>query len=326
MPAHIIGMGSFLPEDVLSNQDLEKLVDTSDEWIVSRTGMKERRLAGKEQFASTMGVEAARIALDKAKLDPREVDLILVATMSPDYLFPSTASLIQAGLGATKAAALDVQAACSGYLYALSIAKAYVESKTYKNVLLIATEKMSSIVDYQDRSTCVLFGDGASASLISDVAQGYAINTICLGADGTLADLLLMPAGGTRQPATEETVAKRLHFIKMNGKELFKHAVRRMGAAAQECLEKANLKEEEIAWLVPHQANMRIIDAVAKTFHISSSKIFKTLHKYGNTSASSIAIALDELTQQENIQEGEHLLLVAFGAGLSWGAAILTKI
>lgn len=323
--ARIIGLGSYLPEKVLTNSDLEKMVETSDEWIVSRTGMKERRLAGMAEFASDMGANAATKALENASISSTAIDLILVATMTPDYISPSTAALIQASLKATNAAAVDIQAACSGYLYGLSVAKAYIESGLYKNILLIASEKMSSFIDYEDRNTCVLFGDGAAAAVISGEGKGFLIETVCLGADGTLAELLFIPAGGTRNPATPETLAKRMHFMKMNGKELFKHAVRRMISAAMDCLNKSGLKKEDISWLVPHQANARIIDSIADTLSIPLDKVYKTLHKYGNTSASSMGIALDELTQEHQIQPEEHLLLVAFGGGLTWGAALLKK-
>lgn len=323
--ARIIGSGSYLPENVLTNQDLEKMVDTSDEWITSRTGMKERRLAGGLEYPSDMGTYAAKRALKSAGVSSDKVDLILVATMSPDYPSPSTAALIQAALGATNAAAVDIQAACSGYLYGLSMAKAFVESGTYKTVLVVATEKMSAIVDYQDRNTCVLFGDGAGAAVVSNRGKGFRIETTCLGADGTLAELLMIPGGGVRNPTSHETLANRMHFMKMTGKELFKHAVRRMTAAATECLKKSGIADSEISWLVPHQANERIIDAIAQGMHIPMNKVYKTLHKYGNTSASSIAIALDELRHEKKIKTGEHLLLVAFGAGLTWGAVLLTK-
>lgn len=324
--ARIVGTGSYLPERVLSNHDLEKLVETSDEWIVTRTGMKERRIAREDEFTSDMGAEAARRALQAAGKRADEIDLILVATLSPDYIFPSTATLIQGLLKAPQAAALDFQAACTGYLYGLAMAKSFIESGLYRNILLIASEKLSSIVNYKDRSTCILFGDGASASVISDEGEGFAICEVCLGADGELADLIVLPAGGCRLPASLETVAENKHYIAMEGNEVFKHAVRRMESAAKECLEKASMGESEINWLIPHQANARIIDAMAKRFGIDEAKVYKTVHKYGNTSASAIAIALDELIQNKKIHAGENMLLVAFGAGLTWGASILKKI
>lgn len=324
--ARIIGTGSFLPSRILTNQDLEKMVETSDEWIVSRTGMKERRIAGPDEPPSVMGLKAAQKALEESQVPIKEIDMILVATMTPDYITPSTAALIQAELGATQAAALDIQAACTGYLYGLSIAKAYVEAKLYHNVLVIASEKLSSIVNYKDRNTCVLFGDGASAAVVSNKGSGLSIDSFCLGADGTVCELLIIPGGGSRQPASCETVAQGLHFLRMDGKEVFKNAVRRMSSAAKECLSKAGLSADQINWLVPHQANIRIIDAMAKTFNISEDKVYKNVHKYGNISASSVAIALEELIHEQRIQNDERILLVGFGAGLTWGAAILTKI
>lgn len=324
--ARIAGLGSYLPTKILNNQDLEKIVETTDEWIVSRTGMKERRIAAADEYTSDMGVHAARKALEEAKKDPKDLELILVATMTPDYITPSTAAVVQAKLGASNAAAIDVQAACTGFLYAIAQAKAFIESGIYKTILVIASEKMSTYVDYKDRNTCVLFGDGAAAAVVTDAGEGYLIDNVCLGADGELAELLIVPGGGTRNPPSHEMIDSNLHTIKMVGKEVFKHAVRRMCAAAKECLDKAGLKEDQIEWLVPHQANLRIIDAVSKQFNLPDEKVFKTVHKYGNTSASSIAIALDELLKQEKPAEGSHILLVAFGAGLTWGASILTKI
>ncbi|CAM0117338.1 Beta-ketoacyl-[acyl-carrier-protein] synthase III [Rhabdochlamydiaceae symbiont of Dictyostelium giganteum] len=322
--ARIIGTGSYLPSRVLTNQDLEKMVETNDEWIVSRTGMKERRIAAPDEFTSHMGVKAAQKALTKAMISVGDIDLILCATLTPDYIFPSTACLIQSELGAKQAAALDIQAACTGYLYALSIAKAFVESGIYKNVLCIASEKISSIVNYKDRNTCVLFGDGASAAVVSSQGSGLKIQDVTLGADGDLSHLLILPAGGSRRPASQQTVEEELHFLKMEGKEVFKHAVRRMESASKDSIEKSGLKEEDITWLVPHQANIRIIEALAKRFNIAMEKVFVTIHKYGNTSASSVGIALDELLEENQLKPGDHLLLPAFGSGLTWGASVLT--
>lgn len=324
--ARITGLGSYLPKQILSNSDLEKMVETSDEWITSRTGIKERRIAAANEFSSDMGAKAAKIALSKANLSVDEVDLILVATMTPDYLSPSTSALVQAQLGASQAAAFDIQAACSGYLYGLSVAKAFIESGLYKNVLFIASEKMSTFIDYSDRSTCVLFGDGATAAVISGKGPGLAIDKISLGADGTHYDLGIIPAGGTKCPATEETLKLKQHYFKMEGKEIFKHAVRRMEQAARECMKQANVKEEDLSWIVPHQANDRIIQALAKYFSLRPEQVYRTVHKYGNTSASSVGIALDELQNENSIKLGEKILLLAFGVGLTWGAALLEKV
>jgi 3-oxoacyl-[acyl-carrier-protein] synthase III len=323
--AKIRGTGSYLPEKILTNQDLEKMVETSDEWIVTRTGMKERRIARGDEFTSDMGRDAALKALEDAKLPAEELDLILFATITPDYTFPSTACLIQKQIGAHKAAAMDIQAACTGYLYALAIAKAFIESGSYKNVLIVASEKLSSIVDYKDRNTCVLFGDGASAAVISSEGKGLVVRDVTLGADGDQAQLLVLPGGGSRNPSTQKTVEERLHFLRMEGKEVFKHAVRRMESASKESIEKAGLEESDISWFVPHQANMRIIESLAKRFNVPSERVFVTIHKYGNTSASSLGIALDELLHEKKLDTGENILLTAFGSGLTWGAAVLTN-
>ena len=322
--AKIVGLGSYLPEKVLSNQDLEKMVDTSDEWITTRTGMKERRIARKDESTSDMGYEAALKAVEASKIDPKEIDLILFATHTPDYFFPSTACILQARLGATHAAALDVQAACTGFIYVLSMAKAYVETGMYKTVLVVAADKLSSIVDYTDRNTCVLFGDGASACIVKDAKEGFTIESVTLGADGDQSELIKLPAGGSKYPPTQETVDQGLHYLQMEGKEVFKHAVRRMESAVKTCLEKTCLEQQGISWLVPHQANIRIIESLAKRFEVPKDRVFLTIHKYGNTSASSVGIAFDELVSEKDVKRGEHIVLFAFGAGLTWGAAAIT--
>jgi len=301
------------------------MVNTSDEWITARTGMKERRIASKEEFTSDMGCKAAVKALDAAAVKPQELDLILCATLTPDYVFPSTACLIQSRLGAVYAAAFDVQAACTGFLYALSVAKAYIEADIYRNILVVATEKLSSIVDYTDRATCILFGDGACACVVKNAKHGFAVEHVTLGADGRQSDLLILPAGGSKRPPTKETVREGLHYLQMEGKEVFKHAVRRMESAVKICLEKTGLEQREISWLVPHQANIRIIESLAKRFEVPRERVFLTIQKYGNTSASSIGIALDELLREKEIKMGEHIVLFAFGAGLTWGAAVITS-
>lgn len=322
--AKIIGTGSYLPEKVLTNLELEQMVETSNEWIVTRTGIEERRIAKEGEHTSHMGLFAAQAALEKAQISADQIDFILVATLTPDYTFPSTACLIQELLGAKQAAAADIQAACAGYLYLLLMAKSLIESGTYKNILIIAAEKLSAITDYTDRSTCILFGDGASAAVISAEGKGLVIENVRLGADGEQSNLIMMPAGGSRQPATAESVAEGQHFIKMAGNEVFKHAVRRMESACKECLDAMGVNEKEISWLIPHQANLRIIDAIAKRFeHLPNERIFKTVQKYGNTSASSVGIALDELLKNAPLNPGEQILLTAFGSGLTWGAGVL---
>lgn len=324
--AKILGTGSYLPKRVLSNLDLEKMVDTSDEWIFSRTGIRERRIAAKDEYTSDMGLEAAKKALEAASLDPLSIDCILVATLTPDYVFPSTACLIQHALGAKNAAAMDIQAACSGFVYALAIAKAFVEQKQYQHVLIVASEKLSSIVNYEDRSTCVLFGDGAAAAVVGMGPKGLDIESVILGSDGEQAELLILPAGGSRQPATLETVKEGKHFLAMAGNEVFKHAVRRMESSSKACLEKVGLHESDISWLIPHQANLRIIDAIARRFaHLPDERVFKeVVHRFGNTSASSVGLALDMLIRSNRIGNNEKILMTVFGAGLTWGSTILT--
>lgn len=322
--ARITGTGAYVPEKILSNQDLEKMVETSDEWIVTRTGMKERRIAASDEFTSDMGYHAGIMAIQQAGISTEEIDLILVATLTPDHLFPSTACLIQSKLKATRAAAVDIQAACSGYIYGLSMAKAYVESGMYKHVLVIASEKLSSIVNYKDRNTCILFGDGASACVVSNKGKGLCVLDINLGADGDLSHLLILPAGGSKYPASKETLEANMHFLKMEGNEVFKHAVRRMEMASNQCLTYCGLSGNDIKWYVPHQANMRIIEAIAKRFDVPMDRVYRTIHKYGNTSASSLGIALHELLIEYPPKEGDNFLLTAFGAGLTWGASILT--
>lgn len=315
--AYITSTGSYLPEKVLSNSDLEKMVDTTDEWILSRTGISVRRIAGENEYTSDMGYYAAKAALEKAKVKPEELDLIIVATLSPDYLFPSTACIIQDRLKATRAAAFDLSAACTGFIYALSVAKAFVEAGIYNKVLVVASEKLSSIIDYQDRGTCVLFGDGAGACLVTS-EKGLRMGKISLGSDGAHGNLLMMPGGGCRHPATAETVEKRMHYLQMpDGKEVYRHAVRRMLESIE------NLNETNIAYLIPHQANIRIIDSIAKRCKIPEERVVKTIEHTGNTSASSIGITLDQFLSKGLLKKDDQLLLVAFGAGLTWGSMIV---
>lgn len=324
--ARLIGLGSYVPQKILTNQDLEKLVDTSDEWIFTRTGIRERHIAAEGEYPSDMGVAAAQKALERCGVSAEEIDLIITPTMLPDYTSPSTAALIQHRLGATRAAAFDISAACSGYLYALSVAKAYVESGVYRRVLIVATETMSRLMDYTDRTTCVVFGDGASASVIAGEGAGFAIDGVCLGADGATSQLAWVPGGGARRPASHQTVDQRLHCFRMEGKEVFKQAVRRMEAVSRQCLLQCGLTEADVAWVVPHQANSRIIEAMAKRFCEGETQVYNVIERYGNTSAASVPIALDDLLQEQRLEVGQRLLLTAFGAGLTWGAAVLTKV
>lgn len=323
--ARIIGTGSYLPQKVLTNKDLEEKVNTSDEWIIARTGIKERRIAREDEATSDMGLIAAKEAIKNAEISPESIDFIIVATCTPDYLFPGTGALIQRGIGAINAATFDLQAACTGYLYGLSIAKAYVETGTYNNILIVAADKISSIVDYEDRNTCVLFGDGASAAVVSASGKGLLIKDVCLGADGREAELLMLPGGGSKEPATSETVEAKKHFLKMEGRGVFRHAVQLMETAVKECLKKTRLQEEDVNWLVPHQANIRIIQAIAKRFNVPLENVYKTVQKYGNTSASGVAIALDELIHSNLLKVRDNILIVAFGSGFTWGATVLTQ-
>jgi 3-oxoacyl-[acyl-carrier-protein] synthase-3 len=321
--ARITGTGSYAPKKVITNHDLEKLVDTSDEWITERTGIKERRIAEKGQCTSDLAYEAAAKALKAAKLPPQELDLILVATTTPDMLMPSLGCMVQEKLGAKNAGAFDLYAACSGFIYGLSVANAFITSGTYENILLIGAELLSRFVDWEDRTTCVLFGDGAGAVVLQRHAGKRGVLSTHLHSDGSLGNLLNIPAGGALHPATHDTVRKRMHFIKMKGNETFKAAVRALESAVQEALEHNKVKPEEIDFLVPHQANLRIIQAMAQRLNMSMEKVVLTLPKYGNTSAASIPMALDEAVRDGRIKENHLLLLEAFGGGLTWASALL---
>jgi 3-oxoacyl-[acyl-carrier-protein] synthase-3 len=319
----ISGVGSYVPAKILTNADLEKLVDTSDEWITSRTGIKERRVAARNEFTSDLATHAALRAMHRAGVTAEQIDLIIVATITPDMPFPSTACLVQQKIGATRAAAFDLEAACSGFIYALEIAQQFIMSQTYDTVLVIGAEKLSSIVDWQDRNTCVLFGDGAGAAVLQNRPHSHGLLTAVMGADGDKANLLLMPGGGSRCPASIESVTSRMHYLRMEGKETFKNAVQAMQTAAEEVLRRCEIDISKIKCIVPHQANRRIIDAVGERLGAKPDQMFVNLHKYGNTSAASVAIALDEAVQSGRIGRGDLVLMVVFGAGLTWGAAVI---
>ena len=319
----IVGTGSFLPEKVLSNHDLEKIVDTSDEWISSRTGIKERRILESCKSSSDMAVEASKKALEDANLTPEDIDLVIVATMTSDMITPSTACIVQDKLGCKNAAAFDISAACSGFLYGLSVAYGLIKSGTYKNVLLVATEAMSRILDWEDRGTCILFGDGSGAAIISEVPEGKGIINMELGSDGSGADLLLIPSGGSKSPSTTETIKNREQYLRMEGSEVFKFAVRKIDETCKNIIKKSELNSEDIDLFIPHQANTRIIDSAIKKLKISKEKTFINLDKYGNMSAASIPVALDEALKQGRVKDGDNILLVGFGGGLTWGSAIL---
>jgi 3-oxoacyl-[acyl-carrier-protein] synthase III len=319
----ISGVGSYVPAKVLSNADLEKLVDTSDEWITTRTGIKERRLAAKGEFTSDLATHAALRAMKNAGVTAEQLDLIVVATITPDMPFPSTACLVQRKIGAHRAAAFDLEAACSGFIYGLEIAQQFIMSRTYDTVLVIGAEKLSSIVDWKDRNTCVLFGDGAGAAVLQNRPNAHGLLTAVMGADGRKADLLFMAAGGSRCPASTESVAAGLHYLRMEGRETFKNAVQAMQTAAREALRRCEIDISRIKCIIPHQANRRIVDAVCQRLGAKPEQLFINLHKYGNTSAASVAIALDEAVSSGRVQRGDLILMIVFGAGLTWGAAVI---
>ena len=319
----ILGTGSYLPENTVTNFDLEKQVDTSNEWIITRTGISERRYADDDTASSDLASVAAQKALEAAGVGAEEIDLIIVATVTPDMLFPSTACLVQDKIGATRAAAFDLEAACSGFLYALSVGSQFITTGVYRKVLVIGVEKLTSIMDKEDRNTCVLFGDGAGAVVLGISEDESSILSFDLGADGSGGKFLYMPAGGSRKPSSIETVNSREHFIKMDGSEVFKFAVRVMGKASQNAVEKAGLSFEDIDYLVPHQANIRIIEGAAKRIGLGMDKVKVNLNKYGNISAASIPIALDEAVREGSIKKGDNIILVGFGGGLTWGATVI---
>ena len=319
----IASVGSYVPERILTNLELEKLVDTTDEWITTRTGIKERRIAAANEFTSTMAARAALKAMDRGRVAPEQIDLIIVATITPDMPFPATACLVQQQIGACRAAAFDIEAACSGFIYAMEIGQQFIMSRTYDTVLVIGAEKLSSIIDWKDRNTCVLFGDGAGAAILQSRPNAHGLLTACMGADGNKADLLCMPGGGCRSPATADSVAARLHFLRMEGKETFKNAVNAMYQAARESLRRCELDITKIKCVIPHQANRRIIDAVGERLGARREQIFVNLDRFGNTSAASVAIALDEAIETGRVERGDLILMMVFGAGLTWGAAVI---
>jgi 3-oxoacyl-[acyl-carrier-protein] synthase-3 len=318
----ILGTGAYAPERILTNKDLEQMVETSDEWIVSRTGIKERRIAAQGDAASDLAVRAAERAISRAGLTPSQIELIICATVTPDMMFPSTACLIQAKLGIKNAPAFDLSAGCSGFTYALAVG-AQLAQEAYRYVLVVGVDVLSKITDYTDRSTCVLFGDGAGAAVLGPVPEGYGILAAELGADGGGGDLLKLPAGGSLKPASVDSVGQGEHFIKMAGNEVFKFAVRIMDRAAGAVLEKAQLAPDDVAWFVPHQANVRIIQAAAARLEVPLERFFVNVDRYGNTSAASIAIALDELARSGELHHGQNVVTVGFGAGLTWAAVAL---
>jgi 3-oxoacyl-[acyl-carrier-protein] synthase-3 len=318
----IVGLGEYLPEKILTNADLEKIVDTSDEWITTRTGIKERHLVQEGQATSDLAFLAAQKALKNANLKPEDLDLILVATITPDMPFPAVAAIIQDKLGAKHAAAFDISAACAGFVYGISVAEKFIASSVYKNALVIGAETLSSVTDWQDRNTCVLFGDGAGAVVLSEVKKGGIISTY-LGCDGSKVGILNLPAGGSRNPATTETVRNRQHYLKMQGNELFKIAVNTMTEAAQTVLKQAGMTFSDVDLIIPHQANERIIMAVAKKLGIPKERVYLNIERCGNMSSASTVTALCEAVEEGKVKKGDIILLDAFGAGLVWGACVI---
>ncbi|GAB2702070.1 beta-ketoacyl-ACP synthase III [Paenibacillus thermoaerophilus] len=319
----ILGTGHYVPERVLTNADLEKMVETNDEWIVTRTGIRERRIASAEQASSDLAYEAAVKALANAGLSAEDLDLIVVATITPDMAFPSTACVLQERLGAKKAAAFDLSAACSGFIYGLANAQNFIAMGLYKYALVVGAETLSKITDYTDRNTCILFGDGAGAVVLGEVPPERGFKSFVLGADGSGGDLLKLEGGGSRCPSSEQSVANKKHYIHMAGSEVFKFAVRIMGQAAEEAVEKAGLTKSDIDLLVPHQANIRIIQSALNRLELPEEKCMINLHKYGNASAASIPLALAEAVEEGRLKEGDTIVLVGFGGGLTWGASVL---
>ncbi len=322
MSVGMTGLGMYVPKKVLTNEDLEKMVDTSDEWITTRTGIKKRRIAKPGTPASTLAANAAKKAIESAKLKPEDIDLIIVATITGDMPFPSTACFVQSKIGAKNAACFDLAAACTGFIYGLVTAKNFISSGMYKNALVIGVEVMSSATDYTDRNTCVLFGDGAGACVLEPVKSGGILSHY-LGADGDLANLLYLPGGGSRYPTSKDTVKDRLHYIKMSGSEVFKSAVRLMTDAATHAVCDANLGCKDIALLIPHQANIRIINSVRKRIGLPEEKVYLNVAKYGNVSAASTIIALCEAVAEKRIKKNDVVVLVAFGAGFTWGSLVM---
>jgi len=312
-----------VPEKVLTNDDLSKIVDTNDEWITTRTGIKERRIAADDEYTSDMGAKAARAAIEQAGISAEEIDLILLATASPDMVFPATACFVQTKIGAKNAACLDISAACAGFLFAIEIAQQFITSHTYDTVLVIGAEKLTTITEWTDHNTCVLFGDGAGAAILRSRGDSHGLISTHIASDGNFADILWMPGGGTRYPITHQNIDKHLQTIKMSGKEVYKQAVIAMVDAAKKALEKAGLSIEDIACVIPHQANVRIIEAVADRLKISIDKFFVNLDRYGNTSAAAVAIALDEANRSGRIKPGDYVLMVVFGGGLTWAGSII---
>ena len=323
-PVMIAGTGSYVPEKVVTNADLAKVIDTTDEWITSRTGIKQRHIAADDEFTSHLATNAARKALEQSGIAAEDIQLIIVATISPDTITPATACYVQHNLGANKAIAFDISAACSGFLYALKLAKRMISDGAFENALIIGAEKLSSFVNWEDRNTCVLFGDGAGAAVLRRSKEGEGrILATEMGTDGKHTGILNIPGGGSACPTTPENAAEKLASLNMSGREVFKLAVNAMKKASEAVIERANLTADDIKLVIPHQANLRIIDAIADRLTIPNEKVFVNLHKYGNTSAAAVAIALDEAHRAGRFERGDKIILVVFGAGLTWAATAI---
>ena len=323
MRAKIIATGSYVPERILTNFDLEKMVDTSDEWIRERTGIRERRIADEKEAASDLAYEAAKAAFKRTDIKAKDIELIIVATVTGDMPVPATACHLQQKLGLKKAAAFDINAACSGFLYGLSVADSFIRSGNYKRILLVGAEVLSRITDWEDRSTCVLFGDGAGAAILEATNEERGIISTHLRSDGSMWDLLHLSGGGSRHPVSKDSIKKKLHYLRMKGNETFKIAVRTLESLVRETLNENKLKVAQLSLLIPHQANLRIIQATAERLNIPIEKVVVNIDKYGNTSAASIPIALDEAVREGRIRDGDYVLLEAFGGGLTWASALI---
>lgn len=319
--AAITGVQGYVPERVMTNKDLEKIIDTTDEWITTRTGIKERRILGDGKGTSDMGVEAVNKLLKKKNIDPSEIDLLICATVTPDYPFPATANVISDKAGIKNAWSFDINAACSGFIYALSTGAQFIETGKYKKVLIVGADKMSSIIDYEDRTTCVIFGDGSGAVLLEPNEEGLGVLDSVLKSDGEGRKHLIQPAGGSMNPPTHETVDKRMHYVYQEGKAVFKYAVTNMAEVSADIMNRNNLKSEDVDWLVPHQANLRIIDATASRMGLPDDKVMINIQKYGNTTAGTIPLCLWDWEKQ--LKKGDNLVLSAFGGGFTWGAIYL---
>lgn len=319
----IAGLGSYVPERILTNIDLERMIDTSDAWIRSRTGISTRHIVAENQSTSDLAYEAAKAALADAGLTAEDIDLIIVATCTPDMLFPATSCILQEKLGIKGKPAFDLEAACSGFIYGMAVGAQFIATGFYENVLVVGAEAMSRVVNWQDRNICVLFGDGAGAAVLRAAEKGKGILSFHMGADGAGADLLKVRAGGAAMPATAETIANEMHYIQMSGNEVYKFAVRIMGDAALKSLEKAGLSKDDVSFVIPHQANMRIVDAAMRRMDLPIEKAYINLDRYGNMSSASIPVALDELYRTNRLKKGDILVLVGFGAGLTWGSAVI---